>query len=199
MDDIGRNYLTLALNLDRHFEGVVDAYFGAKVKDPYRWLEDDNSPETKTWVEAQNEVTFAFLESIPERGAIRKRLTELWEYERYGLPSREGPWYVFGRNEGLQNQPVIYRAKDLEADPEVLLDPNTLSEDGKVALAEGGTAFTDDGRFLAWAASSGGSDWRTWRVREVATSHRAKCVASRIGSEGRGRATPYSFRRPTNW
>jgi prolyl oligopeptidase len=148
---------------------VVDDYFGTKVKDPYRWLEDDNSPETKAWVEAQNAVTFAFLESIPERAAIRERLTELWDYERYGLPSREGPWYVFSRNDGLQNQSVMYRTKALEAAPEVLLDPNTLSEDGTVALAPGGTAFTDDGRYLAWATSSGGSDWRTWRVREVAT------------------------------
>jgi prolyl oligopeptidase len=148
---------------------VVDDYFGTKVRDPYRWLEDDHSPETKAWVEAQNEVTFAFLESVPERSAIQERLTRLWDYERYGLPSREGPWYVFSRNDGLQNQPVIYRARDLEVDPKVLLDPNTLSEDGTVALAEGGTAFTDDGRYLAWATSSGGSDWRTWRVREVAT------------------------------
>jgi prolyl oligopeptidase len=147
----------------------VDDYFGTKIPDPYRWLEDDHSPETKAWVDAQNEVTFAFLDSIPERAAIGKRLTELWDYERYGLPSREGPWYVFSRNEGLQNQPVIYRARDLEATPEVLLDPNTLSEDGTVALAPGGLAFTDDGRYLAWASSSGGSDWRTWRVREVAT------------------------------
>jgi prolyl oligopeptidase len=148
---------------------VVDDYFGTEVKDPYRWLEDDNSPETTAWVAAQNAVTFAFLEAIPERSAIRARLTELWDHERYGLPSREGPWAVFSRNDGLQNQPVIYRARGLEGTPEVLLDPNTLSEDGTVALADGGLAFTDDGRYLAWASSSSGSDWRTWRVREVAT------------------------------
>ncbi|MGD8895303.1 MAG: prolyl oligopeptidase family serine peptidase [Acidobacteriota bacterium] len=148
---------------------VVDDYFGTPVKDPYRWLEDDNSPETKAWVETQNRLTFAFLESIPERAAIRRRVTELWDHERYGLPSREGPWTIFSRNNGLQSQSVIYRAKGLDAAPEVLLDPNTLSEDGTVALAEGGAAFTDDGRHLAWAASSSGSDWRTWRVREVAT------------------------------
>ncbi len=148
---------------------VVDDYFGTKIPDPYRWLEDDNSPETEAWVEAQNRVTFAFLESTPERDAIRKRLTELWDYERFGLPSREGRWYVYSRNDGLQNQPVLYRTKGFDAEPEVLLDPNTLSEDGTVALAEGGTAFTDDGRLLAWATASGGSDWRTWRVRDVAT------------------------------
>jgi protease II len=91
---------------------VVDDYFGTKVKDPYRWLEDDNSPETKAWVEAQNAVTFAFLESIPERAAIRERLTELWDYERYGLPSREGPWYVFSRNDGLQKD-GLHRRRSL--------------------------------------------------------------------------------------
>ena len=148
---------------------VVDDYFGTRIEDPYRWLEDDNSAETKAWVEAQNAVTFGWLEEIPEREAIRRRLTRLWDYERYGLPSREGPWYVYARNDGLQNQSVVYRAKSLDAPPEVLIDPNTLSADGTVALAEAGTAFTDDGRYLAWASSSGGSDWREWRVREVAT------------------------------
>jgi prolyl oligopeptidase len=148
---------------------VVDDYFGTKVADPYRWLEDDNSPETKAWVEAQNRLTFGWLEQVPERESIRRRVTELWDHERFGLPSREGPWTVFSRNDGLQNQAVIYRARGLEAPPEVLLDPNTLSEEGTVALAEGGTAFSDDGRHLAWATASGGSDWRTWRVREVAT------------------------------
>jgi prolyl oligopeptidase len=148
---------------------VVDEYHGTKVKDPYRWLEDDHSPETKAWVEAQNAVTFAFLESVPERAAIRRRVTQLWDHERFGLPSREGPWIVFSRNDGLQNQAVLLRARGLDAAPEVLLDPNTLSEDGTVALAEGGLGFTDDGRQMAWASSSAGSDWRAWRVREVAT------------------------------
>jgi len=150
-------------------DDVVDDYFGTRVPDPYRWLEDDNSPETKAWVEEQNRLTFGWLEQVPERASIRKRVTELWDHERFGLPSREGPWTVFSRNDGLQNQAVIYRAKGLDAPPEVLLDPNTLSEDGTVALADGGTAFSDDGRHLAWATASGGSDWRTWRVREVAT------------------------------
>ncbi len=147
----------------------VDSYFGTEVPDPYRWLEDDNSAETKAWVAEQNRVTFAWLASIPERDAIRERVKQLWDHERYGLPSHEGPWTIFSRNDGLQNQPVLCRVKDPDGTPEVLLDPNTLSEDGTVALAEQGTAFTDDGRHLAWAAASGGSDWRTWRVREVAT------------------------------
>jgi prolyl oligopeptidase len=145
----------------------VDDYFGTKVKDPYRWLEDDNSPETKAWVEAQNAVTFAYLGAIPQRKAIEARLTELWNYERFGLPSKEGPWYVYTRNSGLQNQAVLHRSRRLDAEPEVLLDPNTLSADGTVAL--GGRFFSDDGALLAWATSSGGSDWREWRVREVAT------------------------------
>jgi prolyl oligopeptidase len=150
-------------------DDVVDDYFGTKVKDPYRWLEDDNSPETKAWVEAEDAVTYGWLGQVEGREAIRRRLTKLWDYERFGLPSKEGPWYVYTRNDGLQSQAVVYRARSLDAAPEVLLDPNTLSADGTVALAEDGTAFTDDGRYLAWAASSGGSDWREWRVREVAT------------------------------
>jgi prolyl oligopeptidase len=145
----------------------VDDYFGTKVADPYRWLEDDNSPETKAWVEEQNKLTFAYLEAIPQREAIRKRLTELWNYERFGLPTKQGPWYVYSRNGGLQNQSVLYRARSLDAEPEVLLDPNTLSADGTVALA--GTAFSDDGSRLAWGTASGGSDWVEWRARDVAT------------------------------
>ncbi len=145
----------------------IDDYFGTKVSDPYRWLEDDDSAETKAWVAAQNAVTFAYLERIPERKAIEKRLTELWNYERYGLPTKEGAFYVYAHNSGLQNQAVLYRARGLDATPELLLDPNTLSPDGTVALA--GASFSDDGTLLAWASASGGSDWIEWRVREVAT------------------------------
>ncbi|HXY41897.1 MAG TPA: S9 family peptidase, partial [Vicinamibacteria bacterium] len=145
----------------------VDDYFGTRVKDPYRWLEDDNSAETKAWVEAQNRVTFAYLEAIPERRAIEKRLTALWDYERFSPPSKEGPWYVWGHNSGLQNQAVLFRARGLEATPEVLLDPNTLSKDGTVAL---GTAhYSDDGSLMAWSTAEAGSDWIDWHVREVAT------------------------------
>jgi prolyl oligopeptidase len=147
---------------------IVDDYFGRKVPDPYRWLEDPDSPETRAWIEAQNRVTFDYLAGIPERESIRGRLTELWNYERYGVPSREGPWYVFARNDGLQNQSVIYRAASLAAPPEVLIDPNTFSPDGTVAL--GSLAFSDDGRYVAYSVSTSGSDWREWRVREVATA-----------------------------
>jgi prolyl oligopeptidase len=147
---------------------VVEDYFGTKIADPYRWLEDPNSPETQDWVERQNEVTFAFLERIPARARIRERLTTLWNYERYGLPSKQGRWYVFAKNDGLQNQPVLYKSASLSAAPEVLLDPNQLSADGTVAL--GTTAFTDDGKLMAYSVSSAGSDWLEWRVRDLDTA-----------------------------
>src|SRR6476620_10672670 len=143
----------------------VDDYFGRKVADPYRWLEDDNSAETAAWVEAQNKVTFDYLAKIPARESLKARLTTLWNFERYGTPSREGGFYIFARNDGLQNQSVVYRSKTLDAAPEVLIDPNTLSADGTVALAD--TAFTDDGRLMAYALAKSGSDWHEWRVREV--------------------------------
>ena len=145
----------------------ADDYFGQKVADPYRWLEDDNSAETAAWVEAQNKVTFDYLAKIPAREPLKARLTTLWNFERYGVPSREGEFYIFARNDGLQNQSVYYRARSLDAAPEVLIDPNTLSADGTVALAD--TAFTDDGRLMAYALAKSGSDWHEWRVREVAT------------------------------
>jgi prolyl oligopeptidase len=144
---------------------VVDDYFGTKVADPYRWLEDPNSPETQAWVEAQNKVTFAFLERIPARAAIRDRLTTLWNYERYGVPSREGARYVFSKNDGLQNQAVVYTSRTLDGTPQLFLDPNTLSTDGTVALS--GLEFTDDGSKAAYAVSAAGSDWLEWRVRDV--------------------------------
>lgn len=145
----------------------VDDYFGTKVADPYRWLEDDNAPDTKAWVEAQNAVTFGYLSKIGGREAIKQRLTTLWNFERYGLPRKRGAHYVLTRNDGLQNQAVFYRATSLEATPEVLLDPNTLSADGTVAV--GSTTFSDDGRYMAYSLSESGSDWIRWKVREVAT------------------------------
>jgi len=144
-----------------------DDYHGQRIEDPYRWLEDADSPETKAWVEAQNKVTFAFLESIPERAAIRRRLTELWNYERYGIPGKQGDAYFFTKNDGLQNQSVLYTSATLEAPPRVLLDPNRLSNDGTVALA--GLAISEDGHWLAYGLSGAGSDWQTWKVRNVRT------------------------------
>lgn len=146
---------------------AVDTYHGVEVPDPYRWLEDPATPEAKAWIEAQNKITFAFLESIPEREAIRARVTELWDYERFGQPSKEGDFYVFSKNDGLQNQNVIYVAESLDATPRVLIDPNKLSEDGTVALT--GVEFTDDGKLMAYGTSASGSDWQEWRVRNVAS------------------------------
>jgi len=143
----------------------VDDYSGTAVRDPYRWLEDTDSPETRAWVEAQNKVTSAFLEQIPERERIRKRLTELWNYERYGLPSREGKYYIYSRNDGLQNQSVIYKTASLEGTPQVLLDPNVLSPDGTVALSS--MAFSEDGKRVAYSLAASGSDWVEWKVRDV--------------------------------
>ena len=147
----------------------VDVYHGVQVADPYRWLEDDvrTNPDVAAWVEAQNQVTFDFLKSIPERNKLRERLTKLWNYEKISAPSREGERYVFFKNNGLQNQFVLYTQATLEAEPEVLIDPNLWSSDGTVALS--GTEFSSDGRWLAYGVQDAGSDWRVWRVMDVAT------------------------------
>jgi len=152
----------------RKDDSIADDYFGSRITDPYRWLEDPNSAETQAWVEAQNSTTFAFLERLPGRDRIRRRLTQLWDYERYGVPSREGPWFVFARNDGLQNQAVIYKTTALDGEPEVLIDPNRLSADGTVAL--GALSFSHDGVYVAYSVSSAGSDWVDWHVRDVETS-----------------------------
>ncbi|MBW4697726.1 MAG: S9 family peptidase, partial [Aphanocapsa lilacina HA4352-LM1] len=144
-----------------------DNYHGTRVADPYRWLEDSNSPKTRAWVEAQNKVTFAYLQGIRDREPIKKRLTKIWNYEKYGIPNREGGRFFFTRNSGLQNQSVLYTAAKLGETPRVLLDPNALSKDGTVALT--GIDITDDGRYLAYGTAASGSDWQQWRVREVAT------------------------------
>ena len=143
----------------------VDDYNGVKVADPYRWLEDLDGAETKAWVDAENEVTFSYLHAIPQRQAIIDRLTKLWDYEKFGVPARHGERYFFGKNDGLQNQSVLYVADTLDAKPRVLVDPNKWSKDGTVALS--GTFFTDDGKLMAYAVSSGGSDWRELHVLDV--------------------------------
>jgi len=143
----------------------VDDYNGVKVADPYRWLEDDNSPETKAWVEAENKVTFAYLSKIAEREKIKERLTKLWNYERYGVPFKEGGRYFFTKNDGLQNQSVLYTMRALNEAPRVLLDPNKLSADGTIALT--GYTITDDGNLMAYGLSKAGSDWQEWQVRDI--------------------------------
>jgi len=146
---------------------VVDHYHGVNIPDPYRWLEDDNSLDTKAWVKAQNEVTFAYLDTIPERARIQKRMTELWNYEKFGIPVRYGKHYVYSYNSGLQNQSVLFVTENLADKGRILLDPNTLSTKGTVSLA--GMSLSEDGRYLAYSLSNAGSDWVVWKVREVAT------------------------------
>ncbi len=136
---------------------TVDSYFETKVADPYRWLEDDRSEETAAWVKAQNKVTFDYLAQISYRDQIKQRLEALWNYEKVGTPSKEGDYNYFSKNDGLQNQSVIYRQKDGGA-AEVFLDPNTFSADGTTSLAD--LQFTEDGKIAAYAISEGGSDWR---------------------------------------
>jgi len=145
----------------------TDDYHGVKVADPYRWLEDLDSAETRAWVEAENKLAFGFLESIPERTAIKDRLTKLWNYEKYGIPFKEGNRYFYTRNSGLQNQAVLYTVNALNAQPQQVLDPNTLSADGTVALS--GMQVSPDGKLLAYSLSASGSDWQEWKVRDVAT------------------------------
>ncbi|KYC40259.1 prolyl endopeptidase [Scytonema hofmannii PCC 7110] len=145
----------------------VDDYHGTLVVDPYRWLENPDSEETKAWVEAQNEVTFGYLQQIPVREAIKQRLTKLWDYEKYSIPFKEGDRYFYFKNDGLQNQSVLYTLKTLEDQPKVLLDPNKLSEDGTVALS--GIAISEDGQLLAYGLSFAGSDWQEWKVKDIET------------------------------
>ena len=145
----------------------VDDYHGTKVADLYRWLEDPDSKETKAWIEAQNEVTFGYLGEIPAREQIKQRLTQLWDYEKFGIPFKEGDRYFYFKNDGLQNQSVLYTLTALDADPKVLLDPNKLSEDGTVALS--GMAISEDGKLMAYGLSTSGSDWQEWKVRDVET------------------------------
>jgi prolyl oligopeptidase len=143
----------------------VDNYHGTLVPDPYRWLEDTDSDETKAWIEAQNQLTFSYLESIPERQPLRQRLTELWDYPKAWAPLKKGNRYFQLRNSGLQNQDVLYVMDTLQAEPRLLLDPNTLSEDGTIALTS--WEVSPDGHWLAYAVSASGSDWLTWRVKDV--------------------------------
>ncbi len=148
-------------------DGTVDEYFGVKVADPYRWLENDTSAQTAAWVEAENKVTNDYLSRIPFRGKLLKRLTELVNYDKVGAPrKRHGKWYFY-RNNGLQNQSVLYQMDELGGEPRVFLDPNTLSDDGTVALK--GTYFSNNGRWMAYAISRSGSDWQEFFVIDLKT------------------------------
>ena len=148
---------------------VVDKYFDTKVNDPYRWLENDRSKETEEWVKIQNKTTFSYLNNIPYRKELKNRLTKLWNYEKLGSPFKEGDYTYFYKNDGLQNQYVIYRYKtgDDPSTASVFLDPNTFNEDGTVSL--GGASFSEDGKTLAYAISEGGSDWRKILIMNTET------------------------------
>lgn len=146
---------------------VFDEYHGERVADPFRPLEDLDSTATREWIEAENKLTYSYLEAIPARKVFKDRLTKLWDYEKFGVPQKEGSRYFFTRNSGLQNQSVLYTTESLAAEPRELLDPNSLSKDGTVALA--GTSISDDGKLIAYGLAEAGSDWNEWRVRDVAT------------------------------
>lgn len=146
---------------------IKDTYFGTVVEDPYRWLEDDNSPETAEWVKSQNKLTFDYLAKLPNRDQIKTRLTELSDYPKYGTPFKEAGKYFFFKNNGLQNQSVLYTTSDLAAEPKILLDPNTLSADGTIALS--GTEISTDGKFLVYMVAKSGSDWNEIFVKNIET------------------------------
>lgn len=150
-----------------HIVDQKDIYHGVEVADPYRWLEDPDSEATRAWVEAQNQVTFGYLEQIPVRQSIKQRLTQLWDYEKYSIPFKRGERYFYFKNDGLQNQSVLYTLNALDDEPQELLDPNKLSEDGTIALS--GLAISQDGKWMAYGLSTAGSDWQEWLVREIET------------------------------
>src|SRR2546421_9775077 len=147
---------------------VVDDYYGTRVPDPDRGLGDRDSPQSRAWIGAQNRLTAAYLAEIPARDTIRQRLTKLWNYPKYGAPFRKAGRYFFLKDDGLQNQSVLYKQASLEATPETLLDPNILSEDGPVALST--PAVADNGRLLADGPAASGADWEEFRVRDVGTA-----------------------------
>lgn len=146
---------------------VSDNYFGTTIADPYRWLEDDNSEETKNWVQQQNVVTSTYLSGIPYRDKVKSRLAVLWNYPKYGSPRKEGSYYYFSKNDGLQNQSILYRQAGLNAEPEVFLNPNQFSGDGTVALS--GTTFSKTAKFLAYQIARSGSDWQEAVIMDLST------------------------------
>ncbi|HEX6184450.1 MAG TPA: prolyl oligopeptidase family serine peptidase [Pyrinomonadaceae bacterium] len=160
----------------------VDTYFGTKVADPYRWLEDEGAPETARWVEEQNKVTFGYLNKIPYRAAVKERLTKLYNYARYSAPYRRGDYYFFSKNDGLQNQSVVYMQKGLDGTPEVLLDPNKFSAEGTTQL--GGLSISQDAKYAAYCKASGGSDWRDCYVMEAVTKKQLPDVLNWVKVSG---------------
>jgi prolyl oligopeptidase len=142
-----------------------DDYHGTRVSDPYRWMENTETPEVQAWIAAENRITDAYLASIPERDRIKARLTELWNYERYSAPSKVGKRYIYSKNDGLQNQSVLYITDSIDSPGRVLFDPNKLSAGGTAALS--GSSFTDDGKLWAYGVAIAGSDRTEWKVMNV--------------------------------
>ncbi len=145
----------------------TDTYHGTAVSDPYRWLEDGESIETREWIERENEISFPYLENIPAREFVTNRMTELWDYEKFGMPWKKGGKYFYTFNDGLMPQSQLYVMNSLNSEPRLLLDPNTLSDDGTIST--GGYSVSPNGQYLAYSVSDGGSDWRQWRVRDITT------------------------------
>ena len=150
-----------------HKTDTVENYHGIQVPDPYRWLEDSDSEKTQEWVKSQNKITFNYLAEISEGETIKKRLTQIWDYEKYSAPFKEGDRYFYYKNDGLQNQSILYTLPTLDANPKVLIDPNKLSEDGTVALS--GITISKDGNFIAYGISKAGSDWQEWHIKNIDT------------------------------
>ena len=161
---------------------TVDVYFGTKVNDPYRWLEDDNSKETAEWVKEENKITYDYLSKIPFRSKVKERLTQLWNYEKISAPVKHGGYYYFYKNDGIQNQSVLYRQKELNGEATVVLDPNKLSTDGTIAL--GGTGFDKKGKFMAYAFSKAGSDWEEINIIELETGKKLPDVLKWVKFSG---------------
>ena len=147
--------------------GVTDSYFTTTVSDPYRWLEDDNSVKTAEWVLAQNKITFHYLKNIPQQDKIINRLTDIWNYEKVSAPFKRGGKYYYYKNEGLQNQYVLYSAEKLGGAEKTILDPNTFSEDGTISLS--GIYFNREGNLLGYSKSKGGSDWKEFYIHNLDT------------------------------
>ncbi|MDP8993541.1 MAG: S9 family peptidase, partial [Pseudomonadota bacterium] len=150
-------------------QDVVEEHFGERVADPYRWLENDvrNDPAVRQWVTAQNEVTDRYLATLPARQAFRERMTQIYDFERYGIPVKRGNRYFYRRNDGLQNQSVLYMRQGLRGEPRLLIDPNSWSPDGTIAMGEWDPS--KDGRRIVYSVQEGGSDWRTVRVLDIET------------------------------
>lgn len=168
------SFLTGAVPAQRSFDypkprrvDQIDDFHGTKVADPYRWMEQTDSQETVSWIEAENKLTESYMDSIPQRAKIKARLTELWNYERFSSPSKIGNFYIYSKNDGLQNQSVLYKASSIDDPGSVFFDPNKLSADGTAAL--NGSSFTDDGKLWAYGVAVAGSDRTEWHVMDVAT------------------------------